>query len=179
MSYTSTVKLQMQAMDVLYAYKEVSSVLSSVVSMRERADTIFSRIFKETTTLAKHLHGEDFELKQPRLNARQVHRANLSVQSAEEYFRITLYNAFLSHIITELEDSLVLTLKSLVSYSCYQMSVVAEKMTQIFERSLLKLHIFTLTICLTQLCYHENIECGFLNGNSVTVTLMYSKHVTP
>ena len=64
-----TIKLQMQAMDVLYAYKQVSSVHSSLVGMRERADATFSTIFKEATTLAKHLHGEDFELKQARLNA--------------------------------------------------------------------------------------------------------------
>ena len=99
-----TVKLQMQVLDVLYAYKQVSSVHSSLVSMRERSDTTFSRIFKETTALAKRLHGGDYELKQPRLIARQVHRDNISVQSAEEYFRITLYNEFLSHLITELEE---------------------------------------------------------------------------
>ena len=46
-----TVKLQMQALDVLYAYKQVSSVHSSLVSMWERSDTTFSRIFKETILL--------------------------------------------------------------------------------------------------------------------------------
>ena len=49
-------------------------------------------------------HREDSELKRPRLNARQAHRSNVTVKSAEEYFRIT-YNEFLSHIIvTELEQ---------------------------------------------------------------------------
>ena len=76
---------------------------SSLVRMRERADATSNRIFKEATTLAKH--GGDFELKQPMLNARQVHRA---VQSAEQYFRITLYNEFLS--LNLKKDSLVLTL---------------------------------------------------------------------
>ena len=56
------------------------------------------------------------------------------------------------------KDSQDLTLKSLVFYSCYQRSAVTEKMTQIFQKSLLKLHTSTLMICLTQLCYQANIE---------------------
>lgn len=99
-----TVKLQMQAIDVVYAYKQVRALVSLFNGMRERADEAFGKIFKDTTTLAKQLHGEDFELKKPRLTSRQAHRANVTVQSAEEYFRITLYNEFLSHIVTELEE---------------------------------------------------------------------------
>ena len=60
----------------------------------KHATSRFSAIFKETTKLAKHLHGEDFELKRPRLTARQMHRDNVPASSAEEYFRITLYNEF-------------------------------------------------------------------------------------
>ena len=52
------------------------------------------------------------------------------VQSAEEYFRISLYNEFCYTLLLKLKkDSPVLTLKALVSYSCYQMSIVAEKDT--------------------------------------------------
>lgn len=99
-----TVKLQMQAIDVIYAYKQVNGVLSSLKSMRDNATSTFSTLFKEITRLAKSLHGEDFELKLPRLNARQTHRANVPTSSAEEYFRITLYNEFLSHLIEEIEE---------------------------------------------------------------------------
>ena len=99
-----TVKLQMQAIDVVYAYKQVHALITSLKGMRARADETFGKIFKDTTTLAKQIHGEDCELTRPRLNARQAHRANVTVQSVEEYFRITLYNEFLSHIVTELEQ---------------------------------------------------------------------------
>ena len=99
-----TVKLQKQAIDVLYAYRQFSDVVCSLRDMRERAESTFTRIFKETTTLAQVLHGEDFQLQQPRLSSRQVHRANVLTQSVEEYFRITLYNEFLSHIVAELEN---------------------------------------------------------------------------
>lgn len=104
-----TLKLQMRAVDVLYAYKQVNKDLESLKSMRENAPAKFSIIFRETTQLAKSLHGEDFELRQPRLNARQVHRDNVQAGSVEEYFRITLYNEFLSHIISELEERFVNT----------------------------------------------------------------------
>ena len=99
-----TVKLQMQAIDVIYAYKEINGVLSSLKSMRNNATATFGAIFKETTRLAKTLHGEDFELKCPRLTPRQTHRDNVPASSAEEYFRITLYNEFLSHLIEEVEE---------------------------------------------------------------------------
>ena len=99
-----TVKLQMQAIDVIYAYKELDHVLSSLKSMRSGAESRFGAIFKETTQLAKSLHGEDFELKLPRLSSRQAHRDNVPASSAEEYFRISLYNEFVSHLIEELEE---------------------------------------------------------------------------
>ena len=98
-----SIKLQMQAGDVLYAYKEIKTVLSSLKSMRDTAAVTFSRIFREATSLGKCLHGDDFELKQPRLNARQVHRFNVQTASAEEYFRISLFNEYFSHVISELE----------------------------------------------------------------------------
>ena len=72
--------------------------------MSEKAESTFSTIYKETTTLAQLLHGEDFQLQRPRLNDRQVHRANIRTESVEQYLRITLYNEFLSHIVAELES---------------------------------------------------------------------------
>ena len=61
----------------------------------------------EATKLGKDLHGEDFELRMPRINRRQVHRSNVQAQSADDYFRITIYNEFLSHVISELQSRFV------------------------------------------------------------------------
>ena len=105
-----TVKLQMQAIDVLFAYTQVKSVISAFKQMRDNATQCFSKIFEETAKLARNLHGADFTLKRPRLNARQVHRDNIQTSSAEEYFRISLYNEFVSHIISELEARFTNTL---------------------------------------------------------------------
>jgi hypothetical protein len=72
--------------------------------MRTSATASFHRLFLEATQLAKNLHGEDFELNRPRVNNRQVHRDNVETSSPEQYFRITLFNEFLSHMISELEE---------------------------------------------------------------------------
>lgn len=99
-----SLKLQMQAIDVLYAYNQVKSVHDSFKKIREHSTLNFKRVFKDATLLAKNLHGEDFELVRPRVTARQVHRPNVHTSSVEEFYRITLYNEYLSHLITELDD---------------------------------------------------------------------------
>ena len=94
----------MQAIDVFYAYSQVDSIVSSLKRMRENATSIFHKIFLEATKLGKSLHGDDFELKRPRTNHRQVHRDNVAASTPEEYFRIALFNEFLSHIVAELKE---------------------------------------------------------------------------
>ena len=100
-----TIKLQKQAIDVIHAYKQVQSVLSSLKLMREGSTEEFSRIFVETLKLGQELHGEGFELTTPRTAKQQVHRSNPpETSSPEQYYRITLYNEFISHVILELEE---------------------------------------------------------------------------
>ena len=84
-----------------------TTIVDSLKVMRSRSERGFSRIFIEATKLGKDLHGEDFELSMPRVNRRQMHHSNVQVQSAEEYFRITIYNEFLPHVISELQSRFV------------------------------------------------------------------------
>ena len=72
--------------------------------MREDSESQFHSLFTETIKLGQQLHGEHFELSTPRIVGRQVHRSNPPVSSAEDNFRITLFDEFLSHVIRELED---------------------------------------------------------------------------
>ena len=102
-----TMKLQMQANDVVYAYKQVSSVVSTLKGMREDSVSEFQKIFVETTKLGQQLHGDHFELCRPRIVGRQVHRSNPEISSPEDYFRITLYDEFLSHVVSELQSRFV------------------------------------------------------------------------
>lgn len=99
-----TLKLQMEALDVSYAYSQVDLVVSTLEGMRERSNVEFKRIFAETVALGREVHGEEFEIKLPRINKRQTHRANIPTASPEDYYRVSLYNEFLSHVVSELKE---------------------------------------------------------------------------
>ena len=92
----------MQA-DIIYAYEEVGSIIELLVRMRGESEQVFKTIFSEATKLGKQLYGSDFELIRPRISGRQVHRSNIETSSTEDYYRITYYNEFLSHVTTELK----------------------------------------------------------------------------
>ena len=102
-----TVKLQMQAIDVSYAYSQMKSVVSSLEKMRSKARTEFKIIFDDTAKLGKKLHGQQFEIKKPRTTGRQAHRSNPDIDSAEDFFRITLFDEFVSHVVSELQDRFI------------------------------------------------------------------------
>ena len=57
--------------------------------------------------MGKKLHGDDFELSKPRITGRQANHDNTPASNAEEYFRITLYDEFLSHVVAEMEARFV------------------------------------------------------------------------
>lgn len=91
-----TLKFQMQAIDVVYAYKEVHSVLSILISLRQHSTTEFKKVFDNATKLGRELNGKGFELNKPRITGRQIHRSN-PTSCPEDYYRITLYDEFLSY----------------------------------------------------------------------------------
>ena len=91
-------KLQMQSVYVLYAHKEVKNVITSLSKMRESSEREFRQVFASATKLGKDLHGS------ARLTGRQIHRQNVATSTAEEYYRISFYNDFLSHVVVELKE---------------------------------------------------------------------------
>ena len=60
-----TMKLQMQANDVVSAYRQVNSVVCVLKHMRQESMTEFNKIVAETTMLGQELHGNHFELRKP------------------------------------------------------------------------------------------------------------------
>ena len=60
-----TVKLQMQAMDVLCAYNSVDGVVSTLKVLWTESVIRFKKIFDLATKLGKQLHGDTFELATP------------------------------------------------------------------------------------------------------------------
>ena len=79
----------MQAIDVTYAYQQVTSAVATSKKMREDSFSQFHQLFIDTTQLGQQLHGEPFELLTPRIAGRQAHRSNRATASPEDYFRIT------------------------------------------------------------------------------------------
>ena len=97
----------MQAIDVVYAYKEVQSVISTVKGMRESSSSEFKIIFSEAQKLVKDLHGQNFELSRPRIVRHQMHGSNPETFSPKEHYRVTLYDEFLSRVIRELLERIM------------------------------------------------------------------------
>ena len=81
-----TIKLQMRAINVAHAYKEISSAATTLKSMRIDSKAEFKKIFNSTTKFGQSLNGEHFELQKPRIVGRHAHRSNPDVSSTEDYF---------------------------------------------------------------------------------------------
>ena len=136
-----TLKLQMEAIDAAYAYKQVHSVVSTLKDMRNESTEGFKKIFADTTKLGKDLHGVQFELQKPRVVGRQAHRSNPNVSTVEDYFRITPYDEFLSHVIAELEErfldnqtqDVALGLLDLLPHECIKHDDLPEHLNHIVE----------------------------------------------
>ena len=77
---------------------QVDSVISA---LRGKELTGSSRGSKQRPQ--KQLHGENFELEQPRVNKHQMHWNNIPVTTAE-YYRVSLYTEFHSHVTGELQE---------------------------------------------------------------------------
>ena len=139
-----TIKLQMQAIDVAYAYKQVSSIVSTLENMRKESTAEFRKIFVSVTKLGQALHGEHFQLQKPRIAGRQTHRSNPDVPGTEDYFRITLFDEFLSHVIAELQNrftdnpahKITLGLLKLLPQNCINQDIddeLPEDLTEVAE----------------------------------------------
>ena len=94
----------MRAFDVCQAYSLVDKILTTLKALRKNSSLEFNKQFAEATKLRKQLHGEDFELTKPRLTSRQIHRSNPPSCTAKDYYRISIYDEFLSHVVAELEE---------------------------------------------------------------------------
>ena len=74
----------------------------------------------------------------PRLSGKQRHHSNLPSYAPEEYYRITLYDEFLSHIVSELEEwfvnnpshSITIGLLHLLPSECIKLVMVPEDLAK-------------------------------------------------
>lgn len=126
----------------------VKSVITTLQSFRNNSVAEFSKVYTEALKLGKSFNGEGYELSKPRTADRQMNRSNPSISSPEDYFRVTLYNEFLDHLVAELHSrfldssvhDIILGLLHLLPTECINENSVpkelAEAVFQKFENDL-------------------------------------------
>ncbi|XP_043480279.1 zinc finger MYM-type protein 1-like [Leptopilina heterotoma] len=68
-------------------------------SKRQNVENVFQQLFAEAQEVARQL---DVQLKSPRTNARQMHRANHPAETVEAYFHRSIYIPLLNFIVNDL-----------------------------------------------------------------------------
>jgi len=76
---------------------------NEVKQMRQNSDEVFSKNFMTLEEKSKLLN---FDIHIPRICKRQTNRYNISTDSAEEYFRISIFTPFLDYFIDQMNNHL-------------------------------------------------------------------------
>nr|CAI5841335.1 unnamed protein product [Callosobruchus analis] len=93
--------LQATEIDVLSATKLVEATLGNLQSQRNTSVDSFKRLWTKIEKLAAEMQTE---IKVRRVNIRQTNRPNIPAQSAEEYYRLSVYIPFIDYLINELSS---------------------------------------------------------------------------
>jgi len=92
--------LQRDNIDLIEAMSLAEDLTKEVKRMGQNSDEVFSNIFMTLEEKSKLLN---FDIHIPRICKRQTNRYNISTDSAEEYFRISIFTPFLDYFIDQNE----------------------------------------------------------------------------
>ena len=95
-----SINLQSISLDIFAALDAVDIVLNVLKQKRRNADVEFRDLFEEIAVVCEDL---DIRIRQPRICERQAHRDNTPAQTAEDYFRITVYIPYVDSLITQFD----------------------------------------------------------------------------
>jgi len=70
--------------------------------MRANSVSEFRKVYMHAVRISTSLHGDGFLFTKPQVVGRQIHRNNFQASSVEDYYRISLYTKFVSHVINEM-----------------------------------------------------------------------------
>ncbi|XP_049771331.1 uncharacterized protein LOC126143445 [Schistocerca cancellata] len=121
----------------------VKNTIAILVSRRENLVISFSNVWKRAEELADQLGIELNIPRIPRHGRRQVYRDNPQTNSAEEYYRVTVYAPLLDFITTDLRERFsaetldvfnlsVFSAESIVKISAGETEKIAESLTNRF-----------------------------------------------
>ena len=99
-----SVFLQDQSCDMLAALEECKVVIAQLRAERTD-DQVWDALFQEAIDLAQAFGIQPCI---PRRAGRQQHRNNAPAETPSEYWKITLYNVFVDHLLMELEQRLII-----------------------------------------------------------------------
>ena len=98
-----SVKLQSSSIDISKAYKDVDRTCQGLQHFRDVSEHS-DQWFKYAAEKVREAVGEsDYELSLPRRCGRQRNHANVSAETAEEYFRRTIVIPFLDHFLGQMK----------------------------------------------------------------------------
>ncbi|KAK4873687.1 hypothetical protein RN001_013047 [Aquatica leii] len=92
-------KLQAEYIDVLNSSQLVEATIQSIQEKRDNSTETFKELYNNAAELVEEMGPE---IQMPRTTARQKNRSNVETESAEDYYRMTVYIPFLDFIINEL-----------------------------------------------------------------------------
>ncbi|XP_054258899.1 uncharacterized protein LOC128983590 [Macrosteles quadrilineatus] len=93
-------RLQSPKQDLSSALVSVTDILENFRNIRREADLEFNSLYENAVQLADEL---GFDISTPRTCRRQQNRSNTPSESAEEYFRRTIFLPLVDHFISEID----------------------------------------------------------------------------
>jgi hypothetical protein len=96
--------LQKTALDLNDSAVQVNNTISILASRRENVDNSFNNVWQRAENLADQLGVELNIPRIPRRSGRQIYRANHEANSAEEYYRVSIYSPLLDFVLTDLRE---------------------------------------------------------------------------
>ena len=96
-----TQSLQSVQLDTMKVYQHVQNLISMFEDQRTYAEREFSKLWSEAEQHAEELN---VTLTAPRVCGRQKNRTNVVTDSAEEYFRISIYIPYMDSMISSLKS---------------------------------------------------------------------------
>jgi hypothetical protein len=92
-------KLQAEYMDVLSAAKLVETTIQTLQEKRDNSAETFKELYHQSIKMAEEMGTV---IQKPRTTNLQKNRSNIQTETAEDYYRMTVYIPFLDFIISEL-----------------------------------------------------------------------------
>jgi len=94
--------LQSSLNDLVSALNYAKDIICVLKNLKKGADSVFKEIFVSVSNLSLEIF--DAVIKVPRLAGKQTQRANYSINSPEDYYRISIFLACIDQLIISLKN---------------------------------------------------------------------------